>query len=552
MRAAPSLLALATALTLLACKGNVTQSLQRTGGPAQNNPSGNNAVVVNTDVTGIGTVGARRLSRREYDDALELLLEDTTRPAVALPEDNIDPFDNDWEAQRVSQALIEALETVATRAATDAMADPARRDRILGCSPSGADDEACFASFVESFGRRALRRPLTQAERDGLMGLRAFAVESGDFYFGASLVIQALLQMPDFVYHLQRGVPVDGQPGVYRLTQFEVASRLSFFLWGTPPDDALLDAAAGDQLATPAQVRAQAERLLGDPRARTRFHRFHALWLGYHRFEPTDGLTQAMANESERLIDRVVFDEKRDYFDLFTTNETFLNDTLAAHYGLEAPGSAEGTWITYPQGVERGGILSHATFLGVAAKFGDTSPTQRGRVIRERLMCQPILPPPANLEVDVDAPPPEANGSSCKHDRYQAISDQAGCVGCHSQMDPIGLGLENFDQFGQFRATDVGKPECQIAGDGELVGVGAFRGPRELGVKLVESGRLESCLVDRLYQFATAAKPGDADRETIRALRDSFVASGHRLDQLILDLATSEAFVYRVSPEVTP
>ncbi len=314
----------------------------------------------------------------------------------------------------------------------------------------------------------------------------------------------------------------------------------------------MLDAAEQDELTTTAQVRAQAERLLADPRARARLHRFHALWLGYHRFEPTDPLSEAMESETERLIDRVIFEEQRDYFDLFTTNETFVNDALAAHYGLEPPGNAQGTWITYPEGVERGGILSHATFLGVAAKFGDTRPTQRGRVIRERLMCQPILPPPANLEVDVDAPPPEVNGSSCKLDRYKAISDQAGCVGCHSQMDPIGIGLENYDQFGQYRATDAGKPECAIQGDGELVGVGSFRGPRELGVKLVESGRLETCLVDRLYQFATAAKPGDADRATIETLRDSFKASGHRFDQLILDLVSSEAFVYRVAPEVTP
>jgi hypothetical protein len=119
-------------------------------------------------------------------------------------------------------------------------------------------------------------------------------------------------------------------------------------------------------------------------------------------------------------------------------------------------------------------------------------------------------------------------------------------------MDPIGLGLENYDQFGRYRTTDNGKPECGIEGDGELVGVGAFRGPRELGVQLVESGRLESCVVDRLYQFATAAKPGAADRVAIEALRESFAASGHRFDTLILDLVSAESFVYRATPEVTP
>lgn len=538
------------------CKGEMTQSGDPPTTASENNQSSsaNNSVEVNTEVAGVGTVGIRRLSQRELDDTLFFLLGDTSMSAVALPEDNVDPFDNDWEGQRVSQALVEALENVASNVAESAMADPQRRQEIVGCEPSGPDDAACFQQFVENFGRKALRRPLTQDERTGLMSLQKFSTESGDFYVGARLVIQTLLQMPGFVYHVQRGVPVEGREDVFRLTHFEVASRLSYFIWGTPPDDVLLDAAANGELGDPEAVRDQATRMLQDERARQRMYRFHALWMGYHRFEATDSLGASMQAETERLIDRVIFEEQRNYFDLFTINETYMNDELAEHYGVDVPGSVDGVWVTYPDTVDRGGILSHASFLGVAAKFGDTSPTQRGRVIRGRLMCQPIQPPPANLEVDVDAPPPATAESNCKADRYQAILDQQGCAVCHTQMDPIGLGLEKYDQFGRYRETDVGEPECIIEGTGELVGVGTFSGPRELGEKLVESRQLESCLIDRVFQFATAAKPDPDNRELRASLRQSFEDSGYRFDQLILEVAGSEAFLYRHSPqpEVNP
>lgn len=535
--------------TLVSCKGELVE----TGVDAPSSseqPPVDEAVEINTEVSGVGTIGIRRLSQREFDDTLTFLLGDTSLPSTSLPEDNVDPFDNDWEAQRISQTLVEALESIATSVSTSAMSDPERRAQIVGCEPADANDDACFREFIVEFGRKALRRPLTSDEIESLAELQEYSVETDDFYVGARLVLQTLLQMPDFVYHVHRGVPVEGREGVYRLTQFEVASRLSFFLWGTPPDDELLDAAASDQLVTEAHIRAQAERLIADPRARQRIYRFHALWMGYHRFSANDSLGAAMQAETERLIDRVVFEEKRNYFDLFTFDQTFINDELATHYGFDGPGSEQGTWVDYPEGVDRGGVFSHATFLGVAARFGDTSPTQRGRVIRERLMCQQIDPPPPELEVDVDAPPPSNSPEDCKQDRYEAILAQDGCAVCHVQMDPIGFGLENYDQFGRFREHDSDAPGCEIPGVGELAGVGEFRGPRELGSVLAESGRLEMCLVQRLYQFATAARPGRVERPVLDSLQQGFEESDYRFDQLLIEVASSEAFRYRQTPSV--
>lgn len=558
MRAAQGVCALVVvSFALVACKGGKLEVEQHpaNNAPAENNQANNeapnNQVEVNPEVAGVPTVYLRRLTQDEFDNTIDDLLGEDTRPAsMRLPEDAVDPFDNNGEAMRPSQALIEALELVATDVADRAMADTARRDEIIGCTPSGPGDADCFRSFVQDFGKRAFRRPLTATEVDEFVALQDYALEADDFYFGAKLVIQAMLQMPDFFYHLQSGLEVEGRDGVYRLNGFEVASRLSYFLWGTMPDDELLAAAENGELKTSEQVRAQAERMLQDPRAHERMQRFHAMWLGYHRFSVNGTIGDAMLAETNALVDRVVFEGDRSYFELFTTNETYLNDELAGHYGLDAPGSENGTWVDVSAS-GRGGILSHATFLSVASKFGDTSPTQRGRLIRERIMCQKIQPPPADLNVDTDEPP-SSDTSNCKTDRYNTILENPGCEACHSQMDPVGFGLENFDQSGQYRQTDVGEPDCAIDGEGELVGVGTFNGPRELGELLVESGALESCVVTQLWQFAIGGRQSQSDASTVQDLSQSFEESGYQFDELILDLVSHESFLYRVVPEEEP
>lgn len=546
----------ALGLFVVACKGGTLQVDDPENAVPNSDPNNvtapNNDVVVNPDVLGVPTVTLRRLSQDEFDNTLAVLLLDDSRSfSLRLPEDKIDPFDNNGNTQLVSQALVEGLETAATEAADRAMADATKRDQILGCTPTGPDDAACFRSFVTSFGRRAFRRALTDEEVESFMPLQAYGVEAGDFYAGASLVIQAMLQMPDFVYHLQRGIAVDGRENTYRLGSFEVASRLSYFLWGSMPDDALLDAAQNGELKTSEQIRAQAERMLADPRARRRIERFHAMWLGYHRFAVNGTIGDAMLAESNALIDKVIFDDKSSYFDLFTSNESFINDELATHYGMDPPGSTTGTWVDVSaQG--RGGILSQATFLSVASKFGDTSPTQRGRIIRERILCTKVPPPDPSLGVDTDMPPPAAGNSTCKKDRYAAILQNTGCAACHSQMDPIGMGLENYSQAGQYRTTDVDDSSCTIDGAGTLY-IGSeqhtFNGPRELGEVLVASDQFESCVVKQTWQFAIGNVASSSDAAALADLQTKFAASDHRYDQLLLDIVSSESFLYRIEPQ---
>lgn len=264
------------------------------------------------------------------------------------------------------------------------------------------------------------------------------------------------------------------------------------------------------------------------------------MWMGWHRLDAQTPLGAAMVRESSALIERVVFDEKRDYMDLFTLDETFLMPELATHYGLPSV-AAQGEWVPYTD-AGRAGILSHAAFLQVVSKFGDTSPTQRGKLIRERLMCQPVAPPPPVVNTDE---PPSGGTSTCKIDRYLAIQDAPGCGACHAQMDFIGFGLENYDETGRYRAAEDDDPSCTIDVDGEITGVGTFRGPGQLGALLAGNDALANCAVTQLYRFAYAHTEGADDAEAIAQLQAAFAASGHRFDTLILDLVGQESFLYR-------
>lgn len=498
------------------------------------------------NVAGVGKVGARRLSRVEYDNTLHDLLGDDSHAGFArLPEDVHDPFDNDFATQQPSAVLVEAAETLAGEAADRLLSDPTKRDKVVGCTPTGPDDAACLTAFITHFGRLALRRPLTSDEIAEYAALQSYAVEAGDFYLAVGMVIRTLLQDPEFLYRVEVGTQAAGLPGVFRLNDYELATRLSYFILGTTPDDALLDRAGRHQLSNPKQVRAAAEQLLADPRARDRADRFHALWMGYQTLPHPADVTASMRAETAALVGHVLFDEQRPWTDLFTTDQTYIDATLAGLYGMPAPASGF-AWTPFASGPgERRGILSTGSFLSVAGKFGDTSPTQRGKLIRERLLCQTIPPPPPN--VNVDMPPPSTGGSSCKYDRYEAHRSVGSCFACHSQMDPVGFGLENFDQMGRYRTTDTGAPECTIAGDGQLIGEdGAitFHGPGELGGVLAQSAQFQGCMVTQLYRFAVGHKEHEEDVPYLESLATALAADG-RFDHLVLALVSNDAFAYR-------
>lgn len=491
---------------------------------------------------------ARRLSRVELDNTLEDLLGDDSAPASRLlPEDPYAPYDNAYLYQRASAALIDSLAALAEDVASRAVSEPEMRDRLVPCVPDSADDEACFRQVVRTLARRAFRRPVEDAEVERYLGLLSFATEDvpdleTGFDTAVRLLVQAVLMDPEFLYRVEVGSPGD-EPNVLQLDDHEIAARLSYLLWGTTPDDALLEDAESGQLRSPADRLEVARRMLQDPRARTQVQRFHAMWLGYRVVPHDPALAAAFQRETAALVDRVVFDEPQDHAHLLTFAETFIDDTLAEHYGLPLPG--EERWVDYGDS-GRAGLLSHGSFLSAFGKFSDTSPTQRGILVRERLLCQPIAPPPPTVMADQ---PPSEGDSMCKYDRYAAHRESASCAACHSQMDPIGFGLENFDLAGRYREHDEGLPECVIDGQGELPPYGTFNGPAELAERVLDSGVFPHCIAQQLMTFALGREPTGNEQAELDRLTEAMADGGGQLTGLLEAIVGSEAFASRLEPE---
>lgn len=491
-------------------------------------------------------VVARRLSRAELDHVLLDVFGDTTEPARRhLSEDEHTPYDNDYTLHVASQTYVDGLDVLAEDVATRVLADPALRARVVPCTPASAGDRDCFRQVIERLGRRLLRRPLSPEEVGEYSTLISFATEQNPyvatgFDTAVGLLIQTLLQDPEFLHRVEAGTPT-ATPGVLQLGPYELASRMSFLIWGSGPDDALLDDAAAGRLATPEGRRTAARRLLADPRAKLQVQRFHAMWLGYRAIPGSPELIEGFNRETGTLIDRVIFDERSSYLDLFRSSETYLDAALADHYGLPRPQGATG-WVAYPQESKRAGILSHGSVLAAFSKFTDTSPTQRGILVRTRLMCVPIGRPPANVNADQ---PPGEGSAACKKDRYAEHVLNQSCASCHDQMDPIGFGLENFDVAGRWREHDEGKPECRIDGQGAAPGLGSFSGPAQLAEKLIEQQVIDACTVQQYLSFALGRALRPEEAALSAEVLAGFRGTGHAFDTMIVEYVASEPFARR-------
>jgi hypothetical protein len=264
------------------------------------------------------------------------------------------------------------------------------------------------------------------------------------------------------------------------------------------------------------------------------------MWLGYRSIPATSELAAAFDLETTHLIDRVVFDEPKSYFELFLSKETYLNARLAEQYGLPEPAGGEG-WVAYGNS-GREGILSHGSVLAAFSKFSDTSPTQRGIFVQTRLLCNSVAPPPANVNVDQ---PPSAGDLVCKVDRYAAHRTTPSCASCHDNLDPIGFGLEQYDIGGRLRTHDDGHAECAISGQGELPGYGTFSGPAELAEKLVESGELSGCFVQHWLSYALGRPVAGAETGVVEELAQGFASKDYATKELLLDYVASDRFELR-------
>ncbi len=485
-----------------------------------------------------GPAPLRRLTRVEYNNTVRELLGDGTQPANAfVAEDRELGFTNNAAALGVTEVLEEQM--VLAAEALAARADPVR---LLPCAPARIGDDACARLFIESFGRRAFRRPLDATELGRFAQLHAAGRQGADFARGVRWVIEAMLLSPHFLYRVELGAA---------LTGWEMASRLSYLFWGSMPDEALLVAAAAEQLTTPGQVAVQARRLLADARARPVVARFHAEWLGldlvdqiekdravYKTF--TTSLRPLMRTETERFLDFVVWDGPGDLATLLAGRFSFLNATLASFYGVGGPAGST-FQRTSVDATRRAGFLTHAGLLGVNAKPNQTSPVQRGKFVQEQLICTDLPPPPGNVEAIL----PEPSATATTRERFSQHSAVPACAGCHQLMDPIGLGFEHYDGVGRWRDTENGRA---VDASGVIKGSdvdGPFVGAVALADRLAGSAAVRGCVVRQWFRFAHGRAETAEDACTLAKVGERFAAAKYDVRELLVALTQTDAFLYR-------
>jgi hypothetical protein len=489
----------------------------------------------------------RRLTRGEYNGTVRDLLGDRTAPADRFPPDEVSGgFSNNASVLGVSPLLAEKYQEAAEALAAAAVKDVGT---LVSCDLARTGEEACARQFVERFGRRAYRRPLAAPERDRLLALYGLGRQGGSFAEGIEVVLRAVLQAPAFLYRLEGGRPAAAGAVLAPLDGYEVATRLSYLLWGTMPDDRLFAAAERNELGSAAQVVAVARTMLQDPRARPVVSEFHRQWLGlaadrlgkdaqvYPAFD--DELRAGLAAETTAFTEEVYFGADHSLATLFTSARGFVDPALARLYGVPAPaGPGVSPVMLSPD--ERPGLLTRAAFLAVHALPDQSSPIHRGKLIREQVLCEPMPPQPPGLMVT----PPEVDARRPTRERFAQHAQDAACSVCHRLMDPIGFGFERYDGIGRYRASDGGGP---VDDRGEVVaadGTGfTFQGVRQLGEKLAASPTVAACLATQWYRFAFGRVEGPGDSCSVTQVQAAFVQS-RDLQQLLLTLVQTDAFRY--------
>ncbi|MCB9617813.1 MAG: DUF1592 domain-containing protein [Sandaracinus sp.] len=447
----------------------------------------------------------------------------------------------------ISPRAAEQYEAAARQLAAYAFADATRRDAFLGCTIDAPGD-ACVRAFLGRFARRAWRRPLEPAELDALVTLAAdLGTRLRDGNRGLELALGAVLQSPHFLFRVEIGEPDPEDTTRRRYTSLEMASRLSYFLWGTTPDDALLDAAERGDLVTETGLRAAVARLTADPRAAQSMGRFFGEHMALDRLDAvtkdpelypqlTPSLLASMRAELETLFADHALGEG-DVRDLFVTDRAYVDAELAAVYGVSAPGSEGLQPVSLPSESERGGLLGRAGFLTLWSHATLTSPTTRGRFVRMNLLCEDVPPPPPGVDTTL----PHGDGTpKTLRERLEIHRSNAACAGCHDRMDPIGFAFEHFGPLGEWRDTDEGLPiDTTTEMDGTPVANAA-----ELGAVLAEDPRVAECLSRRLYRYATGHLEERGEEIVVRDLGDTLVDAEHRFLALMNALVTSDGFRY--------
>lgn len=429
------------------------------------------------------------------------------------------------------------------------------REFVVDCEPVDATkaDDACAGEFIAHHGELLFRRPLTSGEIQSRLKSAALgANQANDFYAGLELALTSLLVAPEFLFRIESAEPDPANPRQYRLDAFSKATRLSFLLWDSTPDGELLAAARSGAIHSQAELEKQIERMIASPKFHDGARAFFADMFQLDGFgnlvkDPTiyPKFNQSVAESAReqmllRTIDLLV-SKQGDYRDLFTSQETYLNRSLASVYQVPYASKAEWTTYRFPQESARSGILTDIGFLSLHAHPGTSSPTRRGIKVLEIFMCQATPQPPANVDFSTvqDSTKGTVRGRLLDH------MENEGCSGCHRRTDPLGLALEHFDGLGQLRTMENGAP---IDVSAQLKDV-TIEGARGVGEYLRNEPRVPACLVRNVYSYGVGEKTYGRDKKYLAAQTEAFIASGYRFPALVRHIASSPEFFKVVAPK---
>lgn len=507
----------------------------------------------------------RRLTGEQYRNVIA----DTFGPSIKVgggfePDPRVDGLSALGSSRvSVTPAGLAAYDNSALLVAAQLVSEKNRA--LLPCKPRNpkGPDNACATKFFTKVGERLYRRPLTQDE----LATSVKVAEEGartlqDFYSGLGSSLSAMLSSVPFLFRIEQ---MEQAPdGGYRLDAYSLASRLSFFLWNTGPDDLLLAAAKNGDLKTEKGLIEHVERMLQSRRLESGVRAYFEDMLGFEAFGRLEKdpaiypkYTSSVANDAReqtlRTITNKLLTEQGDYRDLFTDGKTVLTPLLASIYRVPiSPGGVIGLpapWMPYefPKGDARAGILAHVSFLALHSHPGRSSPTLRGKGLREVFLCQKVPDPPANIDFTEFNDPNQP--AKTTRDRLLAHSGSPACAGCHKLTDPMGLVMENFDSIGGFRVTEDGHP---IDTSGGQLSNAKFDNVAGLGQAVSRDSATTACLVRRLTTYAVGSSASAQTGPWLKSLGEKFAQDGYRLPDLMRSIATSPQFSRTATPSIDP
>jgi hypothetical protein len=487
----------------------------------------------------------RRLTNSQYNNTVRDLLGDQTEPANQFPpEDFVSGFKDQYESQNLSPLQEEAYGEAAEKLAQNAFRG-GDVHHLIPCVPG----PACRDRFVSEFGRKAFRRPLGDSERARYVSLLS---REHSFLAGAQLVVEAMLQSPNFLFRLDEAANPSWKP-------YAAASRLSYGLWDSMPDNRLLNMAASGELSSIPQIEAEARHMLQDPRSHQAVDEYISEWLRFDRVLNSSRERRrypkfsretaiAMTEEARLFVSDLIWSD-RNFMDAFSARYGFANADLASIYGVPAP-AQDFARVEFPEQSERAGLMGQALFLALSAKPDDTSLTGRGLFVREQFLCQHVPPPPAGVNTNL-APSTEAHPQTNRERMSEHATNQF-CASCHNLIDPIGVGFEKFDAVGarrdQYKLTFYGGHGDQhrtpktisLAMDtkGWVAGIpdSNFSSPSELGLILAKTPLCQECMVKQYFRYITGRMDTPADAPLIGAVTTDFRNSNFRFQELMISL----------------